>query len=346
MTARRLSGIEALRGVAATAVVLSHAARHVDRVRGAHRLAALFGPLHAGVDLFFVISGFIILFVHRPDLGRPDRIGRYLSRRATRILPLYWIALALTVLMAAAGGHAWPSAGALLWSASLLPTRDEPILGIAWTLQFELVFYAVFAASILDRRAGSALLAAWLALIALATAGAVGPGLPPALCGSYGLEFFMGMAAAAWLEHGPVPAPGSLALLGAAGFGAALLSEGARALDGFGPAGRFAYGGTAALLVLGIAAAERRGRLAIAPALRRLGGASYSIYLFQFVLIGLLWQALRGAGIARAIPPSALFALLALGAVAGGIAIARGIEAPLLRALRPRRPALAEPVPG
>ena len=67
------------------------------------RAAFQFG--HAGVDLFFVISGFVILFVHWEDIGRPQRISRYAGRRLTRILPIYWVALALTIASRAASLH-------------------------------------------------------------------------------------------------------------------------------------------------------------------------------------------------------------------------------------------------
>ena len=53
----RLMSIEVLRGVAATAVVLCHAARHIDKTFGAPGLIVVFQAGHSGVDLFFVISG-------------------------------------------------------------------------------------------------------------------------------------------------------------------------------------------------------------------------------------------------------------------------------------------------
>jgi exopolysaccharide production protein ExoZ len=77
----RLEGVEAARGVAALLVVLYHAALHVEGdVPGSAVLWGLPHFGHAGVDFFFVLSGFIISFVHRRDLGRPDRLGHYLER--------------------------------------------------------------------------------------------------------------------------------------------------------------------------------------------------------------------------------------------------------------------------
>ena len=343
----RLSGIEALRGVAAAAVVLSHSARHVDKAFGAPGLITAFQAGHAGVDLFFTISGFIILFVHRPDIGQPNRLRHYLGRRFTRVMPLYWAALGLTLGMSMAAGHALPAALRLLWSAALLPSLQEPLLGIAWTLQFEVVFYAAFAILILQRTVGLALMAAWLACIVLALSGGVVAGVPPQLHDIYGLEFFMGMAAAQWLHRGTAPSPRLVAGIGALLFVAMLVLESAGILDGYGVAARFAYGVPAAVLIVGVGSAEQAGRLAVPGWLRTLGGASYSIYLFQFVFIGLVWQGWLAAKLDRHVPNLVLFAALAGTALIGGIVMARLVERPLLRLMRGKpgrtKPGRSEP---
>src|SRR5687768_17753817 len=49
------------------------------------------GPI--GLDLLFVLSGFVILHAHRGDLGRRERLGGYLHRRLHRVFPTYWVAL-------------------------------------------------------------------------------------------------------------------------------------------------------------------------------------------------------------------------------------------------------------
>lgn len=67
-----------------------------------------------------------------------------------------------------------------------------------------------------------------------------------------------------------------------------------------------------------------------------------TLYLFQFVFIGIVWQLLTHAGVANSAPAWALFAILAIAAVAGGIVVSRLVEHPLLALLRRRgaRPAL------
>ncbi len=336
---RRFSTIEALRGLAATAVVACHAARHVDKSLTDAGLARLFEPGVAGVDLFFVISGFIILQTHRPDIGCPAGLARYAGRRFTRVWPLYWVALAATMLMDLAGSHGVPAAGSLLVSVLLLPARQAPILGIAWTLQFEVLFYAVFALLIASRRAGQTALAAWLCCIVLSRMGAPGTSmLPPQVTSTYGMEFFMGMASAELLHRGKLSVPANIAILGMAAFVLALALAGCGLLDPFATASRLVFGVAAAVLVAGLAALEA----SEAPAARRglpgwlsaVGRASYSIYLFQFVCIGLVWQLVLKAPVAQDAPRVVLFLVLSVAAVCGGLVVSALIERPLLRVMR------------
>ncbi len=341
----RLSGIEAVRGCAATAVVLYHAARHLNWVLGTPQLmrAVQFG--HAGVDLFFVVSGFIILFVHHRDVGEPSRSRHYLARRFSRVMPTYWVALGLTLLISLAAGHAVPPVARLLWSVTLLPSVEEPILGIAWTLQYEIVFYAAFSVLIISRRAGLALSGVWLGWILVVWLGwgavaaiSGNAGIPSSLYDPYNLEFFMGMAGAYWLRRRTVPKPRLFLAVGLAVLILTAAAEDAGYLDGYAAPARLAYGIPSALLILGVAEAERCGRLTIPAGLRLLGGASYSIYLFQFVFIGVAWNLWLAAGLDGRTPAWASYPLLVCAGLAGGMAMARLVERPLLRLVRSERP--------
>ena len=196
----KLGSVEALRGIAATAVVLYHAARHFDKNYGPSALQGVFQFGHAGVDLFFVISGFIILFVHFDDVGRPDRIWHYLGRRLTRLLPVYWVAVALTIAASQVGGHA-TGLRDIAWAILPVPISTEPLLGVAWTLQYEFIFYAAFAVLIMNRAAGLALMSTWLLAVVWVAVSGSHPGLPSAWWGIYNVEFFAGMAVAYCLRR-------------------------------------------------------------------------------------------------------------------------------------------------
>ena len=83
-----LLGLQALRGLAALLVVAHHTAGTLARAKyGGHELVGgLLFPLgRAGVDLFFVLSGFIIYYVHHADIACPDRFRNYAVRRLSRI---------------------------------------------------------------------------------------------------------------------------------------------------------------------------------------------------------------------------------------------------------------------
>ncbi|MGL4420416.1 MAG: acyltransferase family protein, partial [Gemmataceae bacterium] len=92
-----LRNVQALRGLACLFVVLYHVAGWEQLVWpripvfGFYRY---FG--FAGVDLFFVLSGFIITHAHWKQIGQPRHLPTYLYRRLSRIYPVYWLALGLT----------------------------------------------------------------------------------------------------------------------------------------------------------------------------------------------------------------------------------------------------------
>ncbi len=160
----KMLGIEASRGIAASAVVLYHSARHLDHIYGVPILMASLQFGHAGVDLFFVISGFIILYVHYFDIDQPSRISHYASRRFTRLMPTYWVALALTAAMSILAHGSLPSIAQSFWSVTLLPSAQPLILGIAWTLRHEVTFYLIFCILLLNRTIGLFAFAIWFVL--------------------------------------------------------------------------------------------------------------------------------------------------------------------------------------
>lgn len=331
----RLAGIESARGIAALLVVAVHARSHLIQASGPFPGADLFTFGHVGVDFFFVLSGFIILHVHAGDVGRPERLGHYLQRRVTRVLPLYWVILALSLLLVLVR-HPLPPLPTLVTSVLLLPLPVPLLVPVAWTLQHEMVFYALFAMLILNRRLGRVLFAGWLVLIVL---DAAGDGRTRAsgtidIHSMFDAEFFLGMLAASVLRRFRVGHPLSLLLTGAilfAGLGAA---EDLHLVHGPADMTHLGFGLASMLIVVGIVGAERQGRLQFPPALQRLGAASYALYITHLLAIGATWQLLVALRLDRLLPPWSQFVLLLGCAVAVALVLSRTVEAPLIAATR------------
>lgn len=137
---------------------------------GDSRLRSLFDLGDAGVQFFFVLSGFIIYYVHRDDIGRPARARRYLLKRIIRIYPVYiLVTLVLTPFWAFVPEFGAPyhkQLASFVFSIFLIPQDHVPNLGVAWTLTHEVMFYFVFALLVLNRRVGMGVMAVWFTTIA------------------------------------------------------------------------------------------------------------------------------------------------------------------------------------
>ncbi len=332
---RTLLGLQAARGVAALLVVLYHGERALalPQYVGHASWAGLTRFGHAGVDFFFVLSGFIISWVHGADLGQPAALPRYAARRAARIYPPYWAATALLLAVAAAshGLAALPGAGALLPILLLAPGGPPPPLGVAWTLVHETEFYLLFGLAIWRPSLG---LAAALACAALDWM-PLPPGLEPLR--AWGATWFdalfpVGIAAAWAARHAPCRRPGALALGGAALFLLAGFAENAGLLPPDGWPGRLAYGLPAATAIVGLVQSERAGRLRVPPALALLGAASYSVYLVHSPVLGYAARAMAASGLLTRIPDALAMALAASIAIAAGLVFHRWVERPLTAA--------------
>ncbi|WP_416759082.1 acyltransferase family protein [Roseateles sp. So40a] len=285
--------IQALRGIAALLVVLHHFLL-VNRGGGSsianyHHLAEL-GAV--GVDLFFCISGFVML--SSIDRGRHFDPKAFALARFRRILPAYWIATLLFVTVVAASTIAKGGVSALnqplfdpaflLSSIFLIPvvhpvTREiQPFLHQGWTLSYELYFYALLILAAAWTKARPLFTAvvttALLALVLAATRGGGGV-LSQFAANDIVLEFGFGMVI--YLLRGHRPRLGLIACL----MGVALLVLSVFTYD---PAWRLLmWGVPSALIVYGLVAME--GSFQVGRALRAMGDSSYSLYLTHGVIV-------------------------------------------------------------
>lgn len=302
--------------------------------------------LNVGVDFFFVLSGFIITWVHWDDIGAKGKLGGYARKRFLRIYPPYWgVLVPLTLLyLAVPGSGDWSKRDPLniLLSIFLLPNTVQPVLGVAWTLTHEMFFYLLFALAIAKGVNVLRGMAVWAASIVVAGFFLPTLSFPLSfLFSPFNLEFILGVGTAVYLKRHRTPAPRTTAILAAIAFGLVLFL--APTAQDNALVGRLIFGGLSALFVLGVVEAERTrprnpGRLALL-----MGGASYAVYLVHPVALSFGAQAVtRTLTLA---PVSAMW-VMALFATAAGVAYHLYAEPLLTAAARKLTPKPARPTPA
>jgi len=166
----KLYNLQILRFVAAFAVVLFHLGDGYRAEFGMGR--NIFGIGAAGVDVFFVLSGFIIAYTADPDRG----LLYFTWRRIVRIVPLYWTLTlglaAIALILPQMLNSTVVDGESLLKSLFFIPYERvggdvKPILFLGWTLNYEMFFYALYALCIgIGFRTSLAPLALVLAIVA------------------------------------------------------------------------------------------------------------------------------------------------------------------------------------
>ena len=280
---RRYLGLQVLRFVAALMVVVTHSGFYVSE-----RLIVGYHFWHegtAGVDIFFVLSGFVMIYSSTKLFGDPTGWMIFAERRIVRIVPIYWVAtLAKVTFLLSAGSmvlHAKLSVFGTIASLLFLPARNAtgeigPLLGVGWTLNFEMFFYVLFALALFLRV--NVYKFVGIILIPLAAGAFIRHSDWPAISfylNTSVLEFFYGMLIARWCLGGR-HLPANAALLG-------LLVGFVAIIAPWGPMrwGHDILHGLGAALIIWAAASLEDHLPRIPQLLLYLGDATYAIYLFH-----------------------------------------------------------------
>lgn len=255
--------------------------------------------LGSGVDIFFVISGFIMYWT---TVDRDVTPAGFIRRRLLRIVPLYWLVTTVMVVLILAVpqvvrsgsfdlSHVVASYLFLPWTHPVL-NYPFPVVIPGWTLNYEMFFYVVFAAC-------------------LALPGRWRPwGLTAALCGlvlagwifdphqvqarfytsTLLLEFLFGTGIGMLVRRGRLmPRALALAIV-------PVILPALWLLDGM-PQQGLTWGLPAAAFVYGVISLERQGLMPRLPLLLLLGNASYSLYLIHPMVLSALDQVLERTGV-------------------------------------------------
>jgi len=283
--------IQYLRAVAAIMVLIQHVATKGSQYSVGPWDGFVIGG--SGVDLFFVISGFIMC---QATEGRNISPRAFMIARIRRVIPLYWLltTVALVVYLVSPGMVNRSGGQTSIWASYLLwPNGDKYLINNGWTLSYEFVFYGIFCAALLvsEGRRATLVVSVIVALVMLGAA--LRPSLFPLafFLSPIMLEFCGGILAykiyrANWLSagHGIALLLGAIALLSAINI---------VRFDGY-PSRYFYYGIPSVMIVMGMLALEPFFSSRPSKLFRLLGDSSYALYLTHgFVLAAL------GAALAR-----------------------------------------------
>jgi exopolysaccharide production protein ExoZ len=337
-----LLSIQILRAFAALAVTCDHIAGYeFTRQYGLPDALPHVKFGQAGVDLFFVISGLVMVYASDWHFGRARAPQEFALRRLIRIVPLYWAMTTIVLLylllqyrdLARAGFS--PAAVAASYLFIPWPQLDgfiAPVHGVGWTLNYEMLFYALFSIAVLFTRRTGVLLLAGLLLVFVIVNRLVSLPLPLGYWADpIVLEFAFGMLIALALR--------SCFRIPRAWAGAILLAAGVAlvASDRWPDVHRiFTWGLPSACIVGALALADCTAKPGPAgPALSFLGDASYSLYLVHPLAITLPRRVFPHV-VDPASSPWLFAGLLLMVAVSAAIAVHLMFERPITRYLQRR----------
>ena len=343
--------IQYLRGLAAMMVVYHHSVRKVLEMNP-DSIIPYSGFGNAGVDIFFVISGFIMWVT---TISKTQTPAYFWYRRVIRIVPLYWFFILVIIIpklfipeifqtIQLEHSHIVKS---LLFIPHYHPSVSDqiwPILIPGWTLNYEMFFYLLFGASLFisTRWRLASLASTFLLLVVMGQWLTSDNPLFITYTDTLLLEFFAGVVIGIIYLRGIALSPAMSTILVATaiilliGFETSLLPEGSRIVT---------WGLPAILLVVATLSLDRAGRIPPINSLKLIGDASYSIYLSHILSIEVVeslwiipgWQT-------DTLATQLMFVAACIGtSTLVGIAAFHMVEQPMLRRLRPLWRQSAEP---
>jgi exopolysaccharide production protein ExoZ len=292
--------IQVLRGLAALIVVMGHS---VGKLKHEYQtspewLLNVWKVSALGVDVFFILSGLVMVLVSNQAASSYQYSKKFLLNRIIRIFPIYWIALSLFLLLKfiADGGGGTLQLGTLFRSFLLLPVitddgKFHPLLGVGWTLIFEMFFYYVFSL-LLFKNSFDRVRIITLVFIILSFLGLYTNSSSPFVVfytSPLTLEFASGMIIGLLIKENKllrVKWGLSIIFLSLLLFGLShLLDSPYVSFENINKWRFVFWGGPAFLLVYGCVSCERLFKHILFSVFKKIGDSSYSLYLFHAAVI-------------------------------------------------------------
>jgi peptidoglycan/LPS O-acetylase OafA/YrhL len=295
----------------------------------------------SGVDLFFVISGFIMLVSTRSLARRADGWRHFLVLRLVRIAPMYWLAtiakLAAIAAVPALDRHTRPTPWNTVASFLFIPSRDaagviRPVLDVGWTLSLEMFFYLIFAIALFfEFDPPTVVLPVMCVLAALSGLRSAHSPAIFALCDPIVLEFAAGLVVARlWMKGSIVRIP-TIVMVAIGGAGILCLSL-APAINPFERA--LVFGSAATATLASAVSLERIVGPRIPKFFLSVGEASYSLYLTHGFVLPLVGVAVAKTRLTGTVLGLAIVVACLIASTALALACYRFVERPITDWLR------------
>lgn len=358
---RQWDSVQALRAIAATFVVLAHAIAVATEgmARGGAAPSVLVGGdfvylVVFGVDLLFVISGFIIMDVSWDRFAKRSALPTFAIKRFNRILPLYWFYLTLACIFFFVVDSVAPNALELPelsaetiaysfllftgtpvvvpgWKDALFPPFYNPIFSVSWAILVQLYFYFVF---LLCMAVNRKFLAPTLAIVFSVGVFALGVYVDDhrllwVVADSVLYEFLIGVLACYVVRMG-FPRASAIALLLVV-IGVVCVAVSPLFTDVF--IRPVSWGIPAAMMIIGLVSLERNRGSFVPGWLRAIGNSSYTLFLMHLTFMLMIEVILTETGLWPVLGGDIYLTFVVFGSIGLGLAAYAYIERPLLTAL-------------
>lgn len=343
--------LQAYRGLAAILVLFHHStllARDYFNI-DSQIINSLYGG-KGGVQFFFVLSGFIIYYIHKLDINQPSTLKVYFLKRFIRVYPIYFVVTLMIVpvffMVPSFGSDYYRTLPSIVTSFLLIPYIEEPHIGVAWTLTHEIFFYLLFATLIINSKIGWAIIVSGLVLIFINASSYTTLEYPLTfLLSPNNALFFLGMLAAIILKNNlyrvnynqvaiPLFIIGNIVLIFTVIAYSLAKYEPDILIDNTIIISLFGLGSFLIILQSGNtyleSVFEKRKFLLI------LGNASYAIYLIHYPVITFVSKIIRYFQIHEYLSGYLIYAILITAGITSGLVLHFFIERPLLAVAKKR----------
>lgn len=347
-TNKNLQLIQLLRGIASLLVVMLHCTVNSTQILQQTFLGNFFSFGGAGVDIFFVLSGFIITYTNLKFISNPDHFNFFIKRRIVRIYPTYWIIILMFLLLQILLPSFYTTHYSFdiknILSTFLLFLGHTMVNGVSWTLSYEIFFYILFSLSFfISQKKWSFYLAmlyaaiiillpffnfnfeqsnSWLTLITY----------------PMNVEFFMGILATVLIPKIPANTAKPLIIMGSVIF---LMSAIYYNLNYYLFSNSFnrvvLFGIPSFLIITGLVKYELANKIKVNAVFLLLGEASYSLYLLHLPVVVASFKVLSKLNISNNIITQFIILLIICFICYASIVFYKFVEKPIITKLNSLR---------